>query len=137
MSIVRNENICGGCPTIRGRRLTVFNVVSGIAAAQNDMEKYCSEFELNQIQVLDALNYCKKRTCEEGLKYSNRYCEQCVLDSIYSYDEPINFIPISDGEILYSHENGIIFLGSEEEYKSEQPIEGWLLAAKVLNSIHQ
>lgn len=63
-NIVINPLISAGAPTIRGRRLTVHNVVTKIYY-EDSLKTALEDYEITLDEAKDAVNYCSKLKCQE------------------------------------------------------------------------
>jgi len=64
MPIVRNETICFNQPILKGRRLTVYNIISSLYHADY-IDEYINDFEITHQDVREAIRYCKNTLCNE------------------------------------------------------------------------
>ena len=129
-----NPDINFGMPALKGRRLTVFNIVTKVYYEES-LERVFLDYEISLKDVKDALNYCSSLQCKND-KNRVHYCEGCVLRSIeegFSFDKE-NYIEIDEGDIrvVKSKENKIYFLGSLQEFEdNEFGMVTWLIAEEI------
>ncbi len=79
-NIVIDENISAGSPTINGRRLTVFNVVSKIYY-ENNLESALKDHQISFKIAKEAVDYCRNLKCQEDDKLIN-FCSGCILRTL-------------------------------------------------------
>ncbi|NML37490.1 DUF433 domain-containing protein [Chitinophaga sp. G-6-1-13] len=129
--ITRKANIGFGQPTVNGRRLTVFNVVS-YAAHTDDITSYLNEFELSRDELSAAVDYCMDRRCG-AIEYEwEQYCDGCILRTIADGDDFNRDDYEEIDGITFSKDRQVIFLGSlDEQEKAEAGVMGWVLAEEV------
>ena len=81
-------DVLQGSPRLDGRRLAVGDIVSYVDMLQ-DLTKYQEEFELNEAQIKECLNYCRTRQCVADSPRT--FCHNCTLRVQHDHD-------IIDGE---------------------------------------
>jgi uncharacterized protein (DUF433 family) len=79
-SIVIDERISSGSPTIRGRRLTVYNVVSKIYY-EDSLESVMKDYEISLIEVKEAVSYCSELLCQRDSRL-HKFCSGCILRTL-------------------------------------------------------
>jgi hypothetical protein len=72
--IIRDPGMIGGQPTLKGRRLTVSNIVTGIDC--DDLETYITDHEISETDAKMTVEYCMNRHCT---KIIGKFCEHCIL----------------------------------------------------------
>lgn len=133
--VERNANRGFGQPVIIGRRLTVFNVVSGANSSDNIID-FLQEFELSMDELKSAVTYCKKRECEVIKAASDKFCDGCILRSINEGWISVKNDFTEVGGISISKDGDTIFLGTLEELEnSEFGVMGWMIAEEVEKKI--
>ena len=129
--IIRDKNMVGGSPTIIGRRLTVFDVISGIFYSES-ISSWLNEFELDRESAEQAIRYCSKLECINKPTFD--FCEGCQLYSLVenkNFDEFRNTIIESKGHLII--DNNEIYIGCVEDYKnSKYGQKGWI-QARIIN----
>ena len=134
--IERNPEKSFGMPSLIGRRLTVFDIVTQISG--EGLELAMEDYEINQQQVQAALIYCSELGCKiDSEKF--QFCDGCILRKIADgdvfdrndYDE----ITYADGtKATVSKIDNVIFLGSLEELEMESVgLETWEIAESLLS----
>lgn len=74
--IIRDTGIVGGQPTLKGRRLTVHNIVSGIY--DEGLNPFTQDRKISLEDAKEAVSYCMNLDCK---KTSGEYCEHCILSN--------------------------------------------------------
>jgi uncharacterized protein (DUF433 family) len=131
INIERNEAICWNQPKIKGRRLTVYNVVSGI---NYDGLEYLTDHKLDIIVVKEALNYCSSLECQKDS--TGNFCNGCILNSLkngWKIDRnELEEITINNEKFLKYKDSDSIYLGSLEDYEEDSFGKmGWKIAEEV------
>jgi uncharacterized protein (DUF433 family) len=72
--IVKDTNMVFGQPTLKGRRLTVSNIVTGIDS--DNLESYITDHEISETDAEIAVKYCINRDCTKTI---GKFCEHCIL----------------------------------------------------------
>jgi len=132
-SIVIDKNISSGSPTIKDRRLTVFNVVSKIYYESN-LQIALEDYEISLETATNAVDYCSSLSCQED-KELIKFCSGCILRTL---QDGWNFNKNDYTEILcnnfsdnisISKDGNQIFLGSIQQLEDNDFGKiGWLLA---------
>jgi uncharacterized protein (DUF433 family) len=141
-SVIINENISSGAPTIRGRRLTVLNVVSKIYY-EDSLEAALEDYEITLDEAKDAISYCSSLKCQEDTKLI-KFCSGCILRTLqekWKFDRG-NYsefhCEVSNNVITVSKDGNELFLGSKQELEDNLFGEvGWLLAREDKKRYHQ
>lgn len=102
--IVSDALMCGGSPTIEGRRLQVEDLVWG--ALMDGVESYIQDFEIQYSDMVDAVNYCVQLRCR---KEAISRCGSCVLYR-KKYNAEVSM------EVVESESFRILHIDSAEEY---------------------
>ncbi len=124
--IDRNLMILGGSPTIKGRRLSVYNLISGLYDSDN-LVTCLKDFEINLETVCQAIDYCSKLKCTD--KPDLDFCEGCQLFSLVENDNSKNIEEFKNHLVI---DEGEYFIGSVEEYKeSIYGRKGWKMAREL------
>lgn len=134
--IERNPTKCFSMPSIVGKRLTVFDVVSG--CYHEGLDKYITEFNLQKMDAIDALIYCKNLDCQKDFKESDQYCEGCVLDTLHNGGDnaPMSEVESNGLKFIVSDDMKSFFLGEKSEYDEEKfGVMGWIIADEILSMI--
>ena len=132
-SVLINEHISSGAPTIQGRRLTVMNVVSKIYYEES-LEAALEDYEITLDQARDAIDYCSSLKCQEDPKLI-KFCSGCILRTLqekWEFDKG-NYrefhYELSNDIITVSKDGNELFLGTKQELEDNSFGEaGWLLA---------
>lgn len=132
--IVINKEIASGSPTVKGRRLTVFNVVSKIYY-ENTLETALEDYDISIDVAKDAVQYCSSLRCQNDPDLI-KFCSGCVLRTLqdgWSFKpEDYNSILANQNTISISKKGQEIFLGSLQELEnSEFGLVGWLIAESI------
>ena len=129
-----NKNKSFGQPSLIGRRLTVYDIVTKIYY-ESHIEIALDDYDITLEEAKAATNYCKTLTCQKD-KDRIHFCDGCILRTL---DEGWNFSKNnyqeikcnkSNETITISKDGNEIFLGNIQEIEdSEFGKVGWLLAA--------
>lgn len=120
-----------GMPSLSGRRLTVYDIVTKLSVEES-VDEAISDYDISLDDIKDALQYCMTTRCKyDGSR--KHYCDGCILRTL---EEGNNFHPENFREILIegrvftvSLDGKIVFTGTLDEFqKSEIGQETWKLA---------
>lgn len=133
-NIVIVEGILSGAPTVRGRRLSVFNVVAKIYY-ERCLKEALEDYEISLDIAKDAISYCKNMDCQTD-SYLKKFCDGCILRTLQDgWDfnkEEFKEIQISENSITINKNNKNVFLGSLQELEDQNfGLVGWLMAEKI------
>ena len=81
------NGVCGGAPILRGRRITVANVVSLglISRSLPEAEAEVVDLGLEPEDLMDAREYCAHLACVfDSTTYS--FCEACLFDAVKDHN---------------------------------------------------
>jgi hypothetical protein len=82
-SIERNPDKCFSRPSIKGRRLSVYDVISGVG---NEGVAYCIDMEVTKTELDESIQYCMNLYCLYNSQ--NKFCNGCFLNKIFGdFDE--------------------------------------------------
>jgi uncharacterized protein (DUF433 family) len=129
-----NPAINFGMPALKGRRLTVYDIVTKIYYEES-VPAALEDYSISLDDAKDAIHYCVSLKCKEDPELV-QFCDGCILRTIHEgwdFDKQ-NYIETEEnGQKITVSKNGkIIFLGSLKEFEdSEFGKVGWLLAEKV------
>jgi uncharacterized protein (DUF433 family) len=137
-NIVINPAISSGSPTISGRRLTVYNVVTKVYFEES-LKIAIEDYEITLDAVIDAVNYCSTLKCQEEPTIV-KFCSGCILRTLqdeWNFKKE-EYREVRDAELnsvfTISKDGNEIFIGTIEELEnSEFGKVGWLLALEVQN----
>ncbi|PSL18816.1 DUF433 domain-containing protein [Chitinophaga ginsengisoli] len=130
------KDISSGAPVVKGRRTTVFNIVSCIYYEDN-LQEALDSYEIILDVAREAVAYCSELKCQEDVNLF-KFCSGCVLRAL---QEDWNFSKDDYKEILLDEQKQIItiskdgnsiFLGSLQELEiTELGEAGWLVAQEI------
>ena len=125
------DNICGGSPTLDGRRLTVYDIITKIYYEET-LEVALEDYEISLEEAMAATEYCINLDCKKDEK-RRHFCRGCILATIdegWTFDKS-NYEQINDK--LTVHKAGeFIFLGTIQELEDEQfGKPGWVIAEEI------
>ncbi|MEZ4462463.1 MAG: DUF433 domain-containing protein [bacterium] len=85
------EGVCGGAPILRGRRITVANVVSLGLVSQSlpEAEAEVADLGLEPEDLMDAREYCSHLACVFDSTIDS-FCEACLFDAVKDHN-PVDF----------------------------------------------
>jgi uncharacterized protein (DUF433 family) len=95
--IICKKEICAGNPCIKGRRLTVYNIVVKVYLEDN-IDLIYEDYELSNEEVKQAINYCSNLECINDSTLIS-FCDGCILG------ESDEIKSILDTIILYRDSN--------------------------------
>jgi uncharacterized protein (DUF433 family) len=129
-----NPAINFGMPALKGRRLTVFDIVTMIYYEES-LAAALKEYSISLEDAQDAVNYCMNTKCKED-KGLVQYCDGCILRTIdegWTFNKQDYTETEIDGQrYTISKDEKIIFLGSLSELEdSEFGRVTWLMAEEV------
>lgn len=135
-SVIIDKFISSGSPIVRGRRLTVYNVVTKIYYEES-LSNALEDYEITYEEALDSVKYCEALQCQTE-KNLVKFCSGCLLRTLqdgWSFDRK-DFMSISiryeNSKISVSRDNRRIFLGTLQELEdAEFGKAGWLMALDV------
>lgn len=132
-NIVINPLISSGAPTIRERRLTVYDVVTKIYY-EDSLGMALEDYEITIEEAKDAVNYCSTLKCQQDPELI-KFCSNCILRTLQDewefnkedyreiYDKD------SNSTITISKDGNEIFIGTlhklEDDFFGKA---GWLFA---------
>lgn len=120
MPIVRNIQICGGAPTLAGRRIMVANLifrakVDGIEVTQRDLGLSASSIE-------EAIAYCSDLKCIQEFE-ELPLCEHCTLRGLSPhYLKASGFLESKDPSTIQLEEKSDCW-------------HNWILASEIQDNI--
>lgn len=132
--IVIDSAISSGAPIIKGRRITVFNIVSKIYYEQS-LDVALDDYDISISIAKQAVEYCSNLICQQDTSLI-KFCSGCILRTLQdgwdfkkrNYNE-INY-DAGTKSITISKDGNEIFLGSIQELEDNHFGKvGWLLAA--------
>ena len=124
-----------GMPTLKGRRLTVYDVVTKIYYEETVGDALL-DYEISLSEAKAAIDYCKNLCCQKD-KDRIHFCDGCILRTM---EEKWNFnredyIETND-QLTFSRNGQFIYLGKIEELEEDafgKP--GWVIATKVYEKL--
>ena len=132
-----NLKINFGQPTLKGRRLTVYDIVTKIYY-DKVMEETLSDYEISLRDAKDAIKYCMNLQCKKDRNLIN-YCDGCLLRTIqdgwdFKIEDYEELKDLNNCKIVISKEAKDIFIGSLQELEdSEFGKVTWLIAEEISN----
>lgn len=134
--IERNPAKCFSMPSLVGRRLTVFDIVTLVDG--DDLKSVLEDFQLTPDQAVSAINYCRTLSCQvDADQY--QFCDGCILRSIAdgdTFDSNDYYEEINEhGTLTTFSKDGIsVYPGSIEAFEREAlGIETWKIASGLLD----
>lgn len=105
-----NPAINFGMPALKGRRLTVYNIVTKLFY-EDSLALALSDYEIAHSDAVEAVNYCTSLTCKEDTTLI-QFCDGCYLRTIVDrennedYDEPGSVAWLIAEEVKRRYFNG-------------------------------
>jgi uncharacterized protein (DUF433 family) len=132
--ITCDPDINFGQPALKGRRLTVYDIVTKIYY-ENSLKLTTEDYSISAKDVKDAVEYCMTLKCkiDSGRVH---YCDGCVLRTIeegwkFDRNKYIEF-ENDNTKIVFSDGGDTIFAGSLKEFEdSEFGKVTWLIAEQI------
>lgn len=129
-----NAEINFGMPALKGRRLTVYDIVTmlyydeSILAALNG-------YSISMEDAKDAVDYCRHLKCKHDEKLI-QFCDGCILRTLaegWEFKKEDYMETVIDGQkIVISNDKRIFFIGSLDELEnSEFGKVTWLMAEEM------
>jgi uncharacterized protein (DUF433 family) len=127
-----------GQPILKGRRLTVFDIVTKIFYESN-LQTALLDYEIQKDDAIEAVSYCKNLKCRAD-KTLIRYCSGCILRT---FGEGWTFNSQNLTEIMFNSQaltvanNGeILFPRNLKELENaEFGLVTWIIAKSVLDKL--
>lgn len=133
-----NPEINFGMPALKGRRLTVYDIVTKLYYEES-VEIAIDDYEISMSDAEEALAYCMNLRCKKDENRVN-FCDGCILRTIdegWDFDRE-NYVEIKDGSevITVSKDGLVLFAGSLQELEdSEFGKVTWLIAEELHKNI--
>lgn len=129
-----NAEINFGQPALKGRRLTVYDIVTKIYY-EDSVSIALSDYEISLKDAKEAVNYCMNLKCKKDKKLLH-FCDGCLLRT---FDEGWHFnreeyieVEKGDQKMVISKNGKVFFSGTLEELEdSEFGKVTWLIAEEV------
>lgn len=134
-----NNNRNFGQPALRGRRLTVYDIVTKVLI-EPTLNHAIEDYEINERDAQDAINYCRKLQCKTD-KNLERFCHGCILRTLsdgpgFDRNDYLQ-VKLEDQSVVISKDKEVIFLGTLEELEeSELGILTWIIAEKLFQKYY-
>lgn len=130
------EGVSSGAPVIRGRRLTVFNIISKIYY-EEDIDVAIEDYEINIDAATEAVAYCSSLVCQQDVRIV-KFCSGCILRTLqdkWGFDRS-DYSEFdcnkTKGIISISKDGCEVFLGSVQELEdTDFGKAGWLMASEL------
>ncbi|PSK93106.1 DUF433 domain-containing protein [Taibaiella chishuiensis] len=139
--IERNPEKCFGMPSLRNRRITVYDLVI-MLFLEPEKEAYLADLQVSKDQAIEALEYCSQQLCKQDKIHNiSPFCDGCILRTVaegYIFEEDLYYEAEDNNgkKCTFSKESHLeIFGGSMQEFKAEE--EGaatWIIAQSLLTS---
>ena len=132
--IISSEDIIGGSPRIKGRRLDVNHVITGIINYKS-VSLYQSDFEVSNTDVRHAIMYCKDEVCvSENVPQSCNGCSKKFSKDIKKWNK-LDFKETKDW-VINKVGNKSIYLGNLKELKEQfDGTDVWKNAKELYNKL--
>jgi len=118
-------------PSLKGRRLTVYNIVSKLYI-ENTIEEAIDDFQISLSEAKAALVYCKNLNCQTDTDRI-QYCDGCILRTIeegWSFDKG-GYVQ-TENQITISKNDPMFFLGNINQLEDEKfGKPGWVIANEL------
>ena len=123
-----------GMPALKGRRLTVFDIVTKIYY-EKSINTALVDYEISLEDARDATNYCMQLKCKED-KDLVHFCDGCMLRTLqdgwnFNREDYIEFKGAKQTFVV-SKDNAVFFAGNLQELEnSEFGKATWLIAEEA------
>ena len=129
-----NPNINFGMPALKGRRLTVYDIVTMIYYEES-LDAALMEYRISLEDAQDAVSYCMNTKCKEDQNLV-QFCDGCILRTIaegWTFNkQDYTETEINSQKYVISKDGETVFIGSLKELEnSEFGKVTWLLAEEV------
>jgi len=129
-----NPNINFGMPSLQGRRLTVYDIVTKLYYEQT-LKLALEDYDISLKDAKDALHYCMNLKCKSD-RNRVQYCDGCILRTFEEgwklKREEFIEIKKENNIIVASKDKTILFAGSFQELEdSEFGKVTWLIAEEI------
>ena len=133
-----NPAINFGMPALKGRRLTVYDIVTKLYYEES-IELAINDYEILLDDAKDALVYCMNLRCKED-KNREQFCDGCILRTIdegWGFNRnDYNEIKIGNQMFTVSKDGLVFFSGTLQELEdSEYGKVTWLIAEGLYQKI--
>jgi uncharacterized protein (DUF433 family) len=125
------KNISFGMPTLKGRRLTVYDIVTKLFY-EDTIEEAIEDYGISLLEAKSAIEYCMNLNCQTDIDRIH-YCDGCVLRTIEEKwkFKGEDYIQI-DEQLTVSKDGKTVFLGKIDELEEEQfGKPGWVIASEI------
>lgn len=127
-----------GQPTLRGRRLTVFDIVTKIYY-EPDISVALEDYGIAKKEALAAIIYCKNLHCQKDTSLIH-YCDGCLLRTLetewnFRAEDYLQLLSSDGSKFVISKDGKEIFFGSLEELQNgDFGKVTWLIAEEILTN---
>src|SRR6478735_3889567 len=106
-----------GQPALRGRRLTVYDIVTKVYY-EDGVKVAIDDYEILIQDAKEAVEYCRHLKCKKDVSLVH-FCDGCVLRTIqegWGFNKE-DYVELKEGEIklVKSKDNQMVFIGSLQE----------------------
>ena len=126
---VRNKLF--GVPSLRGRRLSVYDIVSKIYV-EDTLEEALEDYVITLSEAKAATEYCLNLDCQKD-KDRLQFCDGCILRTIedgWEFNKD-DYKQIDD-KLTISKNGQVIFFGTIKELADEEfGKPGWVIASEI------
>jgi uncharacterized protein (DUF433 family) len=133
-----NINKCFGQPSLSGRRLTVYDIVTKLYY-ERSIEIALLDYDISLEDAKEALNYCFRMRCQTE-KNSVNFCDGCILRTIQEGkvfpDKKFSEFMINKEIVTVDKDRLMFFLGEKDELEND--LFGkvtWMIAEEVLKKL--
>ncbi len=116
--ITVNPEICNGNPSIKGTRITVFDLITRITDIGLGNILKNSDF-ISFEDIKEAVLYCQKRICDTDYSYCGGCTLRSIQDGIKTKDDFINQfseIHFFDSEHVIKGNEGLVLTSAKDRY---------------------
>jgi uncharacterized protein (DUF433 family) len=124
-----------GQPTLKGRRLTVYDIVTKIYY-EEQIDVAQADYQITREEAKSAIHYCMKLSCQDD-RHLMHFCDGCLLRTLeqgwqFKRGDYIQIQNASNNKVVVSKDGKEIFFGSIQELEnSEFGKVTWLIAENL------
>jgi len=124
-----------GQPSLKGRRLCVYDIITKIYY-ENNLNIAIEDYQITLLEAKAAIKYCMNLSCQKDQDLAH-YCHGCLLRTLhegsnFNKDDYFEITNEDNNKIVISKNGKEFFLGTIEEMENKEFGKiTWLLAEKL------